>query len=254
MTSTEFSNEFDILFNSIATNAAPDIDLYEKSVYLTTAQEAIVKKYFNPKGNKYQDGFENSSKRRNDLSQLIKPYISTFNNTINNNFKDYGVSENSKFFKIPKDVFIIIQEKANIIIDKNNFISKSKLIGVIPSTHDEINRELPNPFKTPYENRVTRLDFGSEGLNYQIVELINPYSIKNYKIRYVKYPDPIILTNLNTSFPGEGLSINNKNQETLCKLNDGVQREILSEAVKLAIADYRPEMYQIKSQINETSK
>lgn len=249
MTSTEFSNEFDILFNSIATNAAPDIDLYEKSVYLTNAQEALIKKYFNPKGNKYQEGFENSTKRSNDLSQLVKPYNSKFNTTINNNFKEYGVSEDSKFFKLPKDTFLIVQENAVIVLDNN-----TKTIGVVPTTHDEINKEIKNPFKKPYKKRVARLEFSSEGLDYQIVELINPFDIIEYKVRYVKYPDPIILTNLDSSFPGEGLSINSKNQETLCKLNDGMQREILSLAVKFATADYKPEMLQVKSEVNQTSK
>jgi len=43
MTTKEFSNEFDILYNSIATNAAPGIDLYEKSVFLTKAQDELIK-------------------------------------------------------------------------------------------------------------------------------------------------------------------------------------------------------------------
>jgi hypothetical protein len=256
MTSTEFSNEFDILFNSIATNAAPDIDLYEKSVYLTDAQEILIKQYFNPKGNKYQEGFENSSKRRNDLSQLVKPYKSVFSETINNNFKNFGITKDSKFFKIPKNTFLIVQERADILLEGNTDLDLSNLIDVtvVPTTHDEINIELGNPFKNPNKKRVARLEFSSEGLDYNIVELINPFRILNYRFRYVKYPDPIILTNLDSSFPGENLSINNRNQETLCKLNYGIQREILKLAVKLATADYKPELYKIKSQINQTSK
>jgi len=110
MTNLEFSNEFDILYNSIATNAAPSIDLYEKSVYLTKAQEELVKNYFNPKGNKYQDGFENSSKRRNDLSQLIKGYNSTFSSQINDNFKQYAISDQSRFLKYLKVFFNIARK------------------------------------------------------------------------------------------------------------------------------------------------
>jgi hypothetical protein len=37
MTTTEFSNEFDILYNSITSNMAPGLDEYEKSVFLTRA-------------------------------------------------------------------------------------------------------------------------------------------------------------------------------------------------------------------------
>ena len=58
MTNQEFSNEFDVLYNNIMSNQAPGLDEYEKSVFLTKAQDEIVKNYFNPKGNKYQEGFD----------------------------------------------------------------------------------------------------------------------------------------------------------------------------------------------------
>ena len=63
MTTQEFSNEFDVLYNNIMSNQAPGIDDYEKSVFLTKAQLEILKNYFNPKGNKYQEGFDNSRMR-----------------------------------------------------------------------------------------------------------------------------------------------------------------------------------------------
>ena len=42
MTNNEFSNEFDVLYQNIASNQAPGLDAYEKSVFLTMAQEQIV--------------------------------------------------------------------------------------------------------------------------------------------------------------------------------------------------------------------
>lgn len=98
MTTKEFSNQFDIYYNGIATNSAPPIDLYEKSVYLTDAQLEIVNNYFNPKGNKYQEGFEGSSKRRNDLQQLVRNHKTTTVVSSND-----GISDNSKFFRIPNN-------------------------------------------------------------------------------------------------------------------------------------------------------
>lgn len=56
MNVVEFSNSFDILYNNIMSNAAPGINEYEKSVLLTKAQDEILKNYFNPQGNKYQEG------------------------------------------------------------------------------------------------------------------------------------------------------------------------------------------------------
>ena len=71
MTTQEFSNEFDVLYNNIMSNQAPGLDEYEKSVFLTKAQLEILKNYFNPKGNKYGQGFDEIAKRQIDFSTLI---------------------------------------------------------------------------------------------------------------------------------------------------------------------------------------
>ena len=72
MTTQEFSNEFDVLYNNIMSNQAPGLDEYEKSVFLTKAQSEILKNYFNPKGNKYGQGFDESAKRQIDFSTLMQ--------------------------------------------------------------------------------------------------------------------------------------------------------------------------------------
>ena len=76
MNVNEFSLQFDVLYNNIMDNDAPGLDEYEKSVFLTKAQEEILKNYFNPKGNKYQEGFDDSEKRQIDFSNLIFSDIS----------------------------------------------------------------------------------------------------------------------------------------------------------------------------------
>lgn len=72
MTNSEFSNEFDILYNSITSNQAPGLDEYEKSVFLTKAQDEIVKSYFNPRSNKTQEGFDGNEKRQIDFSMILR--------------------------------------------------------------------------------------------------------------------------------------------------------------------------------------
>ena len=47
MTTQEFSNEFEVLYNNIMSNQAPGLDEYEKSIFLTKAQEELVRDYFN---------------------------------------------------------------------------------------------------------------------------------------------------------------------------------------------------------------
>lgn len=68
----EFSNEFDVLYNNITSNQAPGLDEYEKSVFLTKAQNEIVKAYFNPKTNKVQEGFDGNEKRQIDFSMIMR--------------------------------------------------------------------------------------------------------------------------------------------------------------------------------------
>ena len=71
----EFSNEFDILYNSITSNQAPGLDEYEKSVFLTKAQDEIIKSYFNPRLNKTQEGFDGNERRQIDFSMILKSKV-----------------------------------------------------------------------------------------------------------------------------------------------------------------------------------
>ncbi len=247
MTTKEFSNEFDILYNSIATNSAPGIDLYEKSIYLTKAQLELIKNYFNPHGNKYQVGFENTSKRRNDLNELIRNNKSTTVITSSD-----GISSLSKFFRIPNETFIIIQESAKI--SSTNTCIDGNYLTVIPKTHDEFDTQINNPFKKPSDKLVWRMDYYAQEGGNKNIELISEYNVTEYKFRYVIYPSPIILTNLSTSFVGEGLTIDGSSVEQTCKLSTSIHREILDRAVELALADYKPSNLQLKTQINSRNE
>ena len=247
MTVSEFSNEFDVYYNSIATNAAPSIDLYEKSVYLTKAQLEIVKNYFTPEGNKYRKGFEQTSKRRNDLRELIRTNKSTLQVT-----SDDAISDDSKFFRIPNNTFIIIQEK--VLVNDSNACVDGQYVKVKPVTHDEFNIQENNPFKKPHKRVVWRMDYYSQQGNNKNVEIICPFQVSEYKMRYVMYPQPIILTNLLTAFPGENLSIDGTSAEQTCQLSESIHIEILNRAVELATADYKPQDIAVKTQINSRNE
>ena len=241
MTTTEFKNQFQILYNSIATQSAPNIDDYELSVYLTKAQLEIIKNYYDPASNRKQKGFENSEKRRVDLNELITPFTS--NTIIPSND---GLVNESKFFEIPDDVFLIIYESALITIG-DCFVDKKTT--VIPKTHDEFNIQYDNPYKRPNKEKVWRLDI-SRINNKKAVELISNYTITEYNFRYLKYPKPIIVTNLTTSFPGEGLSIDGFTTQQECELNKEIHPEILDRAVELALRDYKPSNLESKIQLD----
>lgn len=243
MTTTEFSNEFDIGYNQVASNSAPPLDLYEKSVYLTKAQLEIVKNYFDPQSNKKGKGFENSEKRRRDLNELVRPYSTTLQIS-----STYGIDDDSQFFRIPNNTFLIIQEKGKVA--SGDQCVDGKYIKIVPKTHDEYNVQKDNPFKSPNEEEIWRLDFYSQNGSNRNVELISPYNITEYKNRYVIYPSPIVLTDLLAAFPTETLTIDDVSQEQTCQLSTSVHREILDRAVELALADYKPENLQVKAQMN----
>ena len=68
----EWSDAFDVLFNEVMSNASASLDEYDKSIFITKGQEEVIKNYFNPKGNKYQEGFDCKQKRQIDFSSIMK--------------------------------------------------------------------------------------------------------------------------------------------------------------------------------------
>lgn len=248
MTNREFRNEFDISYNSIASMSAPSIDDYELSVYLTKAQLELIKNYYDPLSNRKQKGFEATEKRRRDLNQLVKNYKTT--NTISNSF---NISSEAKFYIVPNDLFLIVNEKAKIISED---CYNGKILSINPISYDEYNIQIDNPFEKPNEKDAWRLDLSNIN-NSKVVEIISPYNISGlleYQIRYIKYPKPIIITNLNTAFPSDNLTIDGIFVETPCELNTEICREILDRAVLLALADYRPQNLQVKAQMSQTNE
>lgn len=215
----EFSNTFDTLLQPYITKDVHGnqnnlaFDEYEKSIFLTKAQEQIVLEL-------YQE-LEQSEEVRKYLSNLIKtdnyaPVGEQDETLINNNFKSYKVD-------ISNDILFMIYEQCTLS-DKNNCIN-NKIVSVVPTIHDDLDKVLKNPFKSPNSRKVIRLDFDNK------IELISKYNISNYKVRYLKKPNPIILVALE-----DNLSINNgdtkvSNGET----NPILHERIVQRAVQLAV-------------------
>lgn len=241
MTLEEFNDQFDIRYDSIAGKSAPNIDMYEKSVYLTTAQLEIVKNRYNPSSNLKQKGFEGSEKRRVDLKELIRDFKSTsfFTNSA-------SINDSSMFTNLPSDTFLIVNEQAKI-----NYNNCVKTVEVIPVTHDEYNIQIKNPFKQPNERKVWRLDY-SQLNNSKTIELVRKFNVQllEYSNRYIKYPNPIILINLNQEFPEDNLTIDGQFNKSECELDESIHVEILNRAVELALGDYNPQDLNIKTQLN----
>ena len=158
MTTQEFSNEFDILYNNIMSNQAPGLDEYEKSVFLTKAQSELLKNYFNPKGNKYQEGFDDSGKRQYDFSKLIRVATLFSINTVKERItEDQKIDRRSIPFIFPEDYFISV----------NEVISDSKTqYTVIPLTHEEYSRLMLKPYAYPVKKAAWRLFSDKKNCNF----------------------------------------------------------------------------------------
>ena len=232
MNTQEFSNEFDTLLNSYnligdfgesSNKLSVNLDEYEKSVFLTNAQEEIVIDLYNGK-NPLGDSFEKTEEIRRYLSDLVKTYTTSTKET------GYtGLSNKSVFFKLPDDLWFITYESVNLKDNELGCMDGSNIL-VVPVTQDEYYRIKRNPFRSPNERRAIRLD-----LDEGIVEIISKYNIDSYLVRYLAKPKPIILIEL-----PDGLSINGVSDKTECELNPVINRAILERAVRLAIISKVP--------------
>ena len=229
MTTQEFSNQFDTLISAYLTRLEFGItdvmafDEYEKSVFLTDAQEEIVIELYSGK-NSFGDSFEKTEETRRIINELIKTY--TTEEKINNQL---GISKDSVFFEIPKDVWFITYESVTLNDEGLGCLSGEEVI-VSPITQDDFDKVKDNPFRGPSKKRVLRLDNENS-----IIEIVSKYNIDRYLIRYLAQPNPIILIDLPDS-----LSINGVSIKTECELNPVIHRIILERAVRKAIASRIP--------------
>ena len=219
MTNKEFSDGFSTLLNSFGITPNITLDEYEKSTFLTNAQEQLIIDIYSGRNVIYGKSFEQTEEIRSYLSNLVETYETSTKVT-----GKLGLSQDSVFFEIPQDTWFITYEVA--------FLKDSRLgcldgieASVVPLPQDDLYRAKDNPFRGPSKDRVLRLDIKSD-----LAELISKYNVDKYLMRYISQPTPIILVDL-----PDGLSINGVSTESECELNPVVHRAILERAVQLAI-------------------
>jgi len=228
MTIPEFSNTFDTLLNSYGTQAQFGeqvskrqivLDEYEKSLYLTKAQEEVVVNFYNGK-NPYGDSFESTEEMRRYLESLVKTKVYSTEEQVSGT----GVSDNSVFYKLPNDVAFITMEQITYEDEALGCYSGSTAT-VYPVTQDEYSRIKNNPFRGPTRYKAIRLDTGNN-----TVELVSKYKISEYLLKYLSKPEPIILEDLPNN-----LTIEGRWEHSECKLNSILHDTILERAVQIAL-------------------
>lgn len=219
----ELSNQFDVQFNNVTSNQAPGLTEYEKSVFLTKAQDEVLKNYFLPQSNPKQAGFDDNQKRQIDFSTLTTAArISSLEDPVFDNRR------NSRSIKLPSDVMMIINEMTTVLRE-----SKVTTLVTIPIRYDEYAMKMSKPFKRPVKNQAWRL------INHNVKNsadlIVGPVdTISYYTIRYIRYPKPVLVGDL------DGLTINGytygsgTNQTKGCELDPILFEELLQRAVELA--------------------
>lgn len=232
MNVSEFSLEFDVLYNNITSNLSPGLSEYEKSVFLTRAQEQIVKNHFSVKSNSKQEGLNNSIKRDTDFSTLFKTVsigngitkIDNPTNTLNTRIKRFTIKEDYLFI-INEFCEIVKQDSAGNVLD-------TQLTTVVPLHYLEFARLNSGPYKEPNLHETWRIISDVITVNESTFDLYIRYNwtLINYIIRYIKKPNPIILEDLST----QNLTIDGKHAVSNCELNPILHQEVLDRAVELA--------------------
>lgn len=156
MTTQEFSNEFDVLYNNIMSNQAPGLDEYEKSIFLTKAQEELVRDYFNSRNVKNAQGFDDNQKRQYDFSTLLSSitlpdFIDTYRALSVHGSVTYNTifDSRAKIYIAPSDLFLVINES---IED-----SAKRRYSVLPISYDEYNRLMLKPYGFPLKRQAWRI-------------------------------------------------------------------------------------------------
>ena len=230
MTREDFSNSFDTQLNSFAHTAqfgsdvsARDLrlDEYEKSVFLTKAQEEVALSLYTGR-NSSGNGFEETEELRRYLSNLIcEKELSPITTT---DGKPLGMESNSKFFTLPNDppVWFITYES---VIISDGKCENTTSMEVVPVRQDEYHKLKKNPFRGANDRRSLRLDLGDDN-----IEIISKYTVTKYYLRYLRKLKPIILIDL-----PDGLKIEDEDKAQDCELHESLHQRILDRAVMMAL-------------------
>lgn len=228
MTREEFSNQFDVLVNSYTRfrdfdNKEPrdtiEFDEYEKSLYLTKAQEELVVSLYNGK-NPMGDTFEGTEELRRYLSPLVEEKELTPIETSNG--KPLGIDSKSKFFTLPDNLWFITYESVLLAEGKCETHTTQD---VYPVRQDEYHKIKRNPFRGANDRRALRLDLSENN-----IEIVSKYEVAEYYLRYLRKVRPIVLENM----PND-LTVNGINEATDCELHESLHQRILELAVRMAL-------------------
>lgn len=228
------SNELAIGYDNGTSKSAPALDDYEKSVFLTDSLYFVTDLALSPLVK------EGTSYAREILKKLNTSYETSAQVAESPTRKK--LASNAVFYERPSDIYKIDLEEAKLESTDpylNGWVSQ-----VIPVPYDRYHRVLRNPYLGPQRDRILRINSGLEGTS-DIVQLVPPpnATINSYTIQYKRRPYPIIVSDLDATFPGEDLSVYGEttpySSTEATDVSEIVHKEIVKKAVELAILRFK---------------
>ena len=228
MTTKEFRTQYDIYYNSIASNLAPSDDDFELSVFLTNAQRDLVVDIYT--GRIKSMSFESTEEARRYLAPLVESKSISVGEKQGDHYEvplQEATEDEQLDFK--SRICYIIMEYCTL--PNSVECLKDKKLEVVPITHDELLRTFNNPFRGMTDRRILRVDENN------MLYLYSKQDLDKYNMVYVRKPNPIIISNLEELY-GPYSNVEGENTETQCELPEIFHREILNRAVLAAKQAY----------------
>ena len=219
MTANQMADEFEVIFDKITNNDSPGYEDTEISVFLNRGLDEFVDDTYTGT-NLTKESFEETEKRRKDLSELTSNAEITTPST-----SQTGNLPNGTIYDMPSDFLYAIKEEATI--SSEDECVDGRRILVKPVSHDYYGNNIDNPFKKPFDELVWRVDYSrtTAGTGNKRHELITDgsYDITTYHVRYLKNPTAIVV---NRTTPASMVN---------CILDQSTHRRIIDRAVKIAL-------------------
>lgn len=161
MDNQEILDRFDALYNNIMSDRAPGLDAKEISIFFNKAQLEELKNKLNPKGNKYAEGFDFSSKRQVEFSNLTvdKTYYSGLYELISQ--PNASFCQNGYKFPIVCYTPVLDDNNQNVLDDNNHWIYSAEddfknVLSIVNESIDTISTKNLNAIKTMVEMYIKR--------------------------------------------------------------------------------------------------
>lgn len=254
MTVDEFKVEFDILYNNLASNAAPPLNDYEKSVFLTKAQEELVLEYIRPQTNFQGIGIDADPLRRAELKGLMmRGKLTVTNNSTSEDGFIFGDNCYVYSYETTESIIAILSEVAIFTKTKDGKIITVKK-AVIPLSDSEITRVTSKLYSRPPKRQVWKISDVEYDMNLtdgtyspsSKCTIIGGADLDGFTLSYIsaswlRKPKPIILSI--TDAPSDGsLTIGGTTIEPTTvqssELPEFMHQAILQRAVELAKLAY----------------